>query len=115
MQTTPSAPAAAARLNASSNAPGAGADLVFEAVATPEAWQWTATDTLVHALPLYHVHGLVLGLLGPLRLGGRLHHVGRFSPEAVAAAGGSIIFGVPTMWSRIGDSRIMSLCSGPQG
>jgi len=27
-----------------------------------EAWQWTPDDTLVHGLPLYHVHGLVLGL-----------------------------------------------------
>jgi fatty acid CoA ligase FadD36 len=36
-----------------------------------EAWQWTAEDTLVHGLPLYHVHGLVLGLLGSLRIGNR--------------------------------------------
>ena len=26
-----------------------------------EAWGWTADDTLVHGLPLFHVHGLVLG------------------------------------------------------
>ena len=32
--------------------------------ALAEAWQWTPEDTLVHGLPLYHVHGLVLGLLG---------------------------------------------------
>ena len=35
--------------------------------ALAEAWQWTPEDTLVHGLPLYHVHGLVLGLLGSLR------------------------------------------------
>src|SRR3954447_4936001 len=66
-----------------------------------DAWWWTPDDTLVHALPLYHVHGLVLGTLGPLRVGGTLHHVGHFSPGAIAAAGGSVVFGVPTMWSRI--------------
>src|SRR5437763_2843550 len=45
-----------------------------------DAWAWTADDVLVHALPLYHVHGLVLGVLGPLRVGCGLHHVGHFSP-----------------------------------
>ena len=34
-----------------------------------EAWEWTADDTLVHGLPLFHVHGLVLGVLGALRVG----------------------------------------------
>ena len=36
-----------------------------------EAWAWTADDTLVHGLPLFHVHGLVLGVLGALRVGSR--------------------------------------------
>ncbi|WP_229397844.1 acyl-CoA synthetase [Micromonospora okii] len=66
-----------------------------------EAWAWTPEDLLVHGLPLFHVHGLVLGVLGPLRLGSRLHHVGRPRPERYAAAGGSVYFGVPTVWSRI--------------
>jgi len=65
------------------------------------AWAWTPADTLVHGLPLYHVHGLVLGALGPLRVGGRLTHTGRPSPEAYAASGGTMYFGVPTVWSRI--------------
>jgi len=69
-----------------------------------EAWAWTAADRVVHALPLYHVHGLLLGTLGPLWRGGSSHHVGRFDPHALAAAlghGGTMAFGVPTMWSRI--------------
>ncbi|KIF03799.1 acyl-CoA synthetase [Streptomyces sp. RSD-27] len=65
------------------------------------AWQWTAEDTLVHGLPLFHVHGLVLGVLGALRTGSRLVHTGRPTPQAYAAAGGSLYFGVPTVWSRI--------------
>jgi fatty acid CoA ligase FadD36 len=65
------------------------------------AWQWTADDTLVHGLPLYHVHGLVLGVLGPLRIGSRLIHTGRPTPQAYAANPGSMYFGVPTVWSRI--------------
>ncbi|MEB3031370.1 acyl-CoA synthetase [[Mycobacterium] nativiensis] len=69
--------------------------------ALAEAWQWNADDVLVHGLPLYHVHGLVLGLLGSLRVGNRFVHTGKPTPEAYAAAGGSLYFGVPTVWSRV--------------
>jgi fatty acid CoA ligase FadD36 len=69
--------------------------------ALADAWAWTEADVLVHGLPLFHVHGLVLGLLGPLRIGARLVHTGRPTAEAYAAAGGSMYFGVPTVWSRV--------------
>lgn len=65
------------------------------------AWQWTPEDTLVHGLPLFHVHGLVLGLLGSLRVGNRFIHTGRPTPQAYAEAGGTLYFGVPTVWSRV--------------
>jgi fatty acid CoA ligase FadD36 len=66
-----------------------------------QAWQWSPDDTLVHGLPLFHVHGLVLGVLGALRVGSRLVHTGRPTPQAYAAADGTMYFGVPTVWSRI--------------
>jgi fatty acid CoA ligase FadD36 len=66
-----------------------------------DAWGWTADDTLVHGLPLFHVHGLVLGVLGALRVGSRLVHTGRPLPERYAGAAGSLYFGVPTVWSRV--------------
>ncbi|MEV4483208.1 acyl-CoA synthetase [Micromonospora coxensis] len=66
-----------------------------------DAWAWTPDDLLVHGLPLFHVHGLVLGVLGPLRLGSRLHHTGTPRPQRYAAAAGTLYFGVPTVWSRI--------------
>ncbi|GII25383.1 acyl-CoA synthetase [Planosporangium mesophilum] len=66
-----------------------------------EAWQWSPDDVLVHGLPLYHVHGLVLGVLGALRVGCRLVHTGKPRPDRYAAAGGSLYFGVPTVWSRV--------------
>ena len=69
--------------------------------ALADAWAWTPEDTLVHGLPLFHVHGLILGVLGPLRIGGRLRHTGRPTPAGYAAAGGTLYFGVPTVWSRI--------------
>jgi len=69
--------------------------------ALADAWAWTPQDTLVHGLPLYHVHGLVLGVLGALRVGCRLTHTVRPTPQAYAAARGSLYFGVPTVWSRV--------------
>ncbi|MEV7525535.1 AMP-binding protein [Streptomyces sp. NPDC091371] len=78
-----------------------GAAIAADLDALAGAWQWTAEDTLVHGLPLFHVHGLVLGVLGALRTGSRLVHTGRPTPGAYAAAGGSLYFGVPTVWSRI--------------
>jgi malonyl-CoA/methylmalonyl-CoA synthetase len=65
------------------------------------AWAWTADDVLAHALPLFHVHGLVLGLLGPLRRGGTLHHLGTLDARALAASGASLVFGVPTQYHRL--------------
>ncbi|MFJ4837263.1 acyl-CoA synthetase [Streptomyces sp. NPDC088746] len=72
--------------------------------ALEDAWQWTGEDVLVHALPLFHVHGLILGVLGPLRRGGSVRHLGRFSAEGVARelrSGGTMLFGVPTMYHRL--------------
>ncbi|MFE0023003.1 acyl-CoA synthetase [Amycolatopsis sp. NPDC059021] len=69
--------------------------------ALSEMWAWTAEDTLVHGLPLFHVHGLVLGVLGALRVGSPLRHTVRPKPAAYAEARGSLYFGVPTVWSRV--------------
>ncbi|MFF7947158.1 acyl-CoA synthetase [Streptomyces griseorubiginosus] len=75
--------------------------------ALADAWQWTADDVLVHALPLFHVHGLVIGILGPLRRGGSVRHLGRFDTDGVARelnAGATMLFGVPTMYHRIAET-----------
>ncbi|MFD5856360.1 acyl-CoA synthetase [Streptomyces chartreusis] len=72
--------------------------------ALADAWQWTGEDVLVHGLPLFHVHGLVLGILGPLRRGGSVRHLGRFGTEGVARElneGATMMFGVPTMYHRV--------------
>jgi fatty acid CoA ligase FadD36 len=69
--------------------------------ALAQVWNWTADDTLVHGLPLFHVHGLILGLLGSLRIGNRFVHTGKPTPAAYAEAAGTLYFGVPTVWSRV--------------
>ena len=92
--------------------PPKGAVLPRRALATTldalaDAWQWTADDVLVHGLPLFHVHGLVLGTLGPLRRGGSVRHLGRFSAQGVARElgdGATMLFGVPTMYHRLAEA-----------
>ncbi|OZM76969.1 AMP-binding protein [Pseudonocardia sp. MH-G8] len=89
--------------------PPKGAVLTRSAVASnvdalAEAWEWTDADLLVHALPLFHVHGLILGVVGPLRRGGRLHHIGALDPRALAAAAPTLVFGVPTQYHRLADA-----------
>ncbi|MEV6389261.1 acyl-CoA synthetase [Nocardia xishanensis] len=71
--------------------------------ALADAWDWTAKDVLVHGLPLFHVHGLILGVLGALRVGSPLIHTGKPTPQAYAEANGTVYFGVPTVWSRVVD------------
>jgi malonyl-CoA/methylmalonyl-CoA synthetase len=88
--------------------PPKGAVLSRSAVASnvdalAEAWEWTADDLLVHALPLFHVHGLILGVVGPLRRGGTLHHIGTLDARALAASGATLVFGVPTQYHRLAD------------
>ena len=70
-----------------------------------EVWRWTAKDVLVHALPLFHLHGLGMGLHGTLLSGGRATLI-PFSPEGVVAAltrDGTMLFGVPSMYQRLCD------------
>jgi fatty acid CoA ligase FadD36 len=69
--------------------------------ALAEAWGWTGADVVAHGLPLFHLHGLLLGSLGPLRFGGGSTHTVRPTPQAYAQAAATMWFAVPTVWSRI--------------
>lgn len=78
------------------------------------AWRWSAADRLVLALPLFHVHGLCVGLHGTLLAGASAVLLPRFDPDAVldavSAHRASLFFGVPTMYHRLARSvRIREL------
>jgi malonyl-CoA/methylmalonyl-CoA synthetase len=80
------------------------------------AWRWTADDRLVLALPLFHVHGLGVGLHGTLLAGASAVVLPRFDVDAVldaaAATRASLLFGVPTMWVRFAASpRVAELAA----
>jgi len=75
--------------------------------ALARVWHWTDQDHLVHALPLHHVHGLIIGVLGPVFAGGSVEHLGQFSVDGVIGAlgaGGTMFFGVPTMYHRLANA-----------
>lgn len=83
-------------------------NLLASAHAVRLAWRWNATDRLVLALPLFHLHGLGVGLNGTLVAGASAVLLPRFDTEdvldAVSEHGGTLFFGVPTMYRRLADS-----------
>ncbi|ATB51188.1 AMP-binding protein [Corallococcus macrosporus] len=74
--------------------------------AVTEAWRWTAQDRLLLTLPLFHTHGLMVGLHGTLFAGASVDLRRRFNAaEALAALRDdpslTMFFGVPTLYSRL--------------
>lgn len=64
-------------------------------------WEIGPRDRVIAALPLFHVHGLGLALLGPLIAGAEVELVPRFTVDAVVSAlaqGATVFMGVPTMY-----------------
>ena len=72
------------------------------------AWRWSPDDRLVHCLPVFHAHGLCVGVYGTLLAGASAVLLPGFDPSAVAdaaqAEGASMFFGVPTMYHRLAAS-----------
>jgi malonyl-CoA/methylmalonyl-CoA synthetase len=86
-------------------------NLLASATAVEQAWGWTPEDRLLLTLPLFHVHGLGVGLNGALCAGSSVELRPRFEVQDVLArcgsrAGGgiSMLFGVPTMYTRLATS-----------
>ena len=70
-----------------------------------EAWQWSADDVLLHVLPLFHVHGLLVALHGALHAGATSIVHSSFDASRVLASLRSgectVFMAVPTMYRRI--------------
>jgi malonyl-CoA/methylmalonyl-CoA synthetase len=71
-------------------------------------WRWRAEDRLVHALPIFHGHGLCVALYTALATGSSVVLLPDFDPGAVldaaAAHDATLFFGVPTMFHRLAAS-----------
>ncbi len=71
------------------------------------AWRWSADDTLALGLPLFHMHGLGVGLHTTLVAGASTILLPRFDPATTAQAiadGATLFFGVPTMFHRLAET-----------
>jgi malonyl-CoA/methylmalonyl-CoA synthetase len=78
-------------------------NLVSNALTLRDHWRFTADDVLVHALPIYHTHGLFVATNCVLFSGARMIFLPRFDPDAVMAAlpRATSLMGVPTFYTRL--------------
>ena len=68
-----------------------------------EAWRFTADDVLIHALPIFHTHGLFVATNVTLLAGGSCIFLDGFDAGAIlnAMPGATAMMGVPTFYTRL--------------
>ena len=78
-------------------------NLASNAITLVEAWAFTGNDTLLHALPVFHVHGLFVALHCVLLSGARMLWLPRFDAKEVAdlLPLATVMMGVPTFYTRL--------------
>jgi malonyl-CoA/methylmalonyl-CoA synthetase len=78
-------------------------NLASNALALVDAWRFTRGDVLLHALPIYHIHGLFVALHCALLSASRVLWLPRFDAREVLAhlPNASVMMGVPTFYSRL--------------
>jgi malonyl-CoA/methylmalonyl-CoA synthetase len=81
-----------------------------------DAWGWRSDDVLLHALPIFHVHGLFVAMHCALLSGTPMIFMARFEAGAVLAAlpRATVMMGVPTFYSRLLERSELNadLCAG---
>ena len=78
-------------------------NLASNAAALIGAWGFSGDDVLLHALPVFHAHGLFVALNCVLGSGASMAYLPRFEVDGVVAALGrcSVFMGVPTYYTRL--------------
>lgn len=68
-----------------------------------EYWQWQPDDVLIHALPIFHVHGLFVAIHGALINGSKMIWLSKFDPKLAIAKfpEATVFMGVPTLYVRM--------------
>ena len=68
-----------------------------------DLWGFTPGDVLIHALPLFHVHGLFVALGCALTAGASLHLLDKFDPGEITGLlpEATVLMGVPTFYTRL--------------
>jgi malonyl-CoA/methylmalonyl-CoA synthetase len=78
-------------------------NLLSNARTLKDSWGWKEGDVLIHALPIFHVHGLFVAIHAALLNGSRMIWLGRFDPKTVIEAmpRATVFMGVPTLYVRM--------------
>lgn len=84
-------------------------NLVSNAETLKELWRFTADDVLLHALPIFHIHGLFVACNITLISGASMILLPKFDLDAIfrALPSATVMMGVPTFYTRLlGDPRL---------
>jgi len=78
-------------------------NLLSNAQVLKDYWGWQPGDVLIHALPIFHVHGLFVAIHGALLNGSKMLWHGKFDPKRVIAdlPRATVFMGVPTLYVRM--------------
>ncbi len=78
-------------------------NLASNALVLHHYWHWQKDDVLLHALPIFHVHGLFVALHGALYNGSRMVWLSKFDLEQVIRLlpSATVMMGVPTFYVRL--------------
>jgi len=78
-------------------------NLLSNARVLKDYWGWQPGDVLIHALPIFHVHGLFVAIHGALLNGSMVLWMNRFEPRRAIAlmAQATVFMGVPTLYTRM--------------
>ena len=79
------------------------ANLASNALTLAQAWQFTSRDVLLHALPIFHVHGLFVAINTVLASGSSMLFLPKFDADQVIRLlpRASVLMGVPTFYTRL--------------
>ena len=78
-------------------------NLLSNALVLKDYWGWRPGDVLIHALPIFHVHGLFVALHGALINGSKMFWMSKFDPKKVVEKlpEATVFMGVPTLYVRL--------------
>ena len=78
-------------------------NLLSNAQVLKKYWGWKPGDVLIHALPIFHVHGLFVALHGALINGSKMIWLAKFDPKRVVSKlpEATVFMGVPTLYVRL--------------
>ena len=79
------------------------ANLATNAITLAQTWRFTQDDVLLHALPIFHVHGLFVAINTVLAAGSAMLFLPRFDADEVVRLlpEATVMMGVPTFYTRL--------------